>query len=1011
MSVLEAGDPNLLRILISTDNHLGVWEKDETRRDDSFRAFEEVLQLAVEKRVDMLLLGGDLFHENKPSRSTLVKAIQLLSKYCLNDRPVRFRILSDQSVNFVSGRVNFENPNLNIGLPVFTIHGNHDDPSGQDSLSAVDILSQTGLVNYFGKHPLVGSGAARITLSPVLLEKGTTRLCLYGLGNIRDERLGRSFQTPGCVQWQRPAASPGYPTDCWINMFVLHQNRVQHTAFAKACVREEHLPSFLDLAVWGHEHECRPDPVAIRGEGEGRYIVQPGSTVATALSEGESRPKHSLLLEVKGTNFRLQKFRLRSVRPFEFETVALRDVNPPLKPEDTEGVTHFLTAKVNEMITRAATSALPLPSAADGGGAGYVPLLPLIRLRVDYTGFSTVNSQRLGQRFVGKVANPHDMLQWTKAPTRKVKGEGGSEAPGAYDDEEGGYLRPEALDQSRIEDLIRQHLGPNALEVLPDDELAVALHNFVEKDDKNALQQCVEAALEETRNAAAAAVAAAATGMGPDAGKGGPAGVGNGEDELLGAVRAGVERRKQQRKQRMQSQGDEDGVDLSALEAGVTQGGAGGGGGRGPYGGDADEHMADVRPPPPTAAATMLPGPSQATLAATTGRGRGRGGRGGRQQSLTDSLARAAAPSGRGRATAAAGGGGGGGGPLDAFLQTTAPPGSLPTMTPTPTKGRGARAAVTTAATSASARTARGARGRGGRTGSRGGVVSPTARTIEDHDVEMADDDDDIEDMEEEHQMRKRPQLTVMAARRGRRGGVAAAAAAVAAATPGRVRSTRAAAGAGRKNYRIADSDDEDEDDEEDNGASEGIEDDEMDSEDEMLEDEDEDEDVAQETSGARGRTKAAPKRSASGRGRGRGAVGASASVPAPGRTAAGGASRSQSRGSGRGTRDDAITLTSDEEDDEPGPSLGPPAAHAHAAAGAAFVGISMGPHGTTTQGGSGGGGTATAAGATPLGTAGAAASLGGRKRPASFFTSGGGVGTTQGRGAAGAGRGWGQAR
>jgi hypothetical protein len=31
------------------------------------------------------------------------------------------------------------------------------------------------------------------------------------------------------------------------------------------------------------------------------------------------------------------------------------------------------------------------------------PLLPLIRLRVDYSGFSTINSQRFGQKFVGKV--------------------------------------------------------------------------------------------------------------------------------------------------------------------------------------------------------------------------------------------------------------------------------------------------------------------------------------------------------------------------------------------------------------------------------------------------------------------------------------------------------------------------------------------------------------------------------------------------------------------------------
>lgn len=29
--------------------------------------------------------------------------------------------------------------------------------------------------------------------------------------------------------------------------------------------------------------------------------------------------------------------------------------------------------------------------------------LPLIRLRVDYTGFGTINSQRFGQKYVGKV--------------------------------------------------------------------------------------------------------------------------------------------------------------------------------------------------------------------------------------------------------------------------------------------------------------------------------------------------------------------------------------------------------------------------------------------------------------------------------------------------------------------------------------------------------------------------------------------------------------------------------
>ena len=47
-------------------------------------------------------------------------------------------------------------------------------------------------------------GKARIT--PVLLQKGSTKVALYGLGNIRDERLGRMFQTPGCVEWCDPTS-------------------------------------------------------------------------------------------------------------------------------------------------------------------------------------------------------------------------------------------------------------------------------------------------------------------------------------------------------------------------------------------------------------------------------------------------------------------------------------------------------------------------------------------------------------------------------------------------------------------------------------------------------------------------------------------------------------------------------------------------------------------------------------------------------------------------------------
>lgn len=73
------------------------------RKDDSFVTFDEIFQIGLANNVDFVLLGGDLFHDNKPSRNTLVRAIEILEKYSLSDRPITFQIISDQAENFASG--------------------------------------------------------------------------------------------------------------------------------------------------------------------------------------------------------------------------------------------------------------------------------------------------------------------------------------------------------------------------------------------------------------------------------------------------------------------------------------------------------------------------------------------------------------------------------------------------------------------------------------------------------------------------------------------------------------------------------------------------------------------------------------------------------------------------------------------------------------------------------------------------------------------------------------------
>lgn len=122
--------------------------------------------------------------------------------------------------------------------------------------------------------------------------------------------------------------------------------------------------------------------------------------------------------------------------------------------------------------------------------------LPLIRLRVDYSGgFSTINTQRFGQKFVGKVANPHDVLLFHKSSVKRgTRGDGGDDMM----DDETDELVDDAHDhangamenQRRIDRLVREHLSASeGLRLLAPTDLSAALDDFVNKDEKAAISQ------------------------------------------------------------------------------------------------------------------------------------------------------------------------------------------------------------------------------------------------------------------------------------------------------------------------------------------------------------------------------------------------------------------------------------------------------------------------------------------------------------------------------------------
>ena len=262
--------------------------------------------------------------------------------------------------------------------------------------------------------------------------------------------------------------------------------------------------SLQDLVVWGHEHECLINPVeSLKGQ---YHVVQPGSTVATSLVEGEAVPKHCGILEVCGDEFRLVPVPLETVRPFLVEEVSLNDVDD-LDATQADGVTQmteYLTGRVRQMIDSAKDA---MADNDDGGDAPDASaMLPLLRLKVERSGFPTLNNQKFGAQFVGSVANPQDILLFHKrrggadGPARRRAGAGGVDRAGDSVEDIIASMRNEE-NKLDMTDLVVETLEQSntQLRILPEDDLNVAVHDFVHKQQNAAINEFVDATLVDVR--------------------------------------------------------------------------------------------------------------------------------------------------------------------------------------------------------------------------------------------------------------------------------------------------------------------------------------------------------------------------------------------------------------------------------------------------------------------------------------------------------------------------------
>jgi double-strand break repair protein MRE11 len=357
----------------------------------------------------------------------------------------------------------------------------------------------------------------QIEVSPLLIEKGSTKVAIYGMGAMREARLNRMWSSKK-VQFLRPEEDETGENDeneadsGFLNIFALHQNR-DFGRGAKNCVQESMVPDWMDIVIFGHEHECL---ISFAESVVGTFrITQPGSSVATSLVAGEAVRKHIGILDVKGRRYRMDSIPLTQVRSFITSDLSLQEHKIKLDPEDPkidDKINALLEKEVQVAVRNAhdRTKEVIAEALAVGNDAGEKdsPLLNriekpnevLIRIRVEHSGFSTINNQRFGARFVDDVANASDILLFhrrkeVKPTTKKLSAK-----------ERQQFLKtpldPENLERIEMEDLVMEFFSDvdkqdRALRMLDKTKLTESLAEYVDKSASSTIEETTDRLIAE----------------------------------------------------------------------------------------------------------------------------------------------------------------------------------------------------------------------------------------------------------------------------------------------------------------------------------------------------------------------------------------------------------------------------------------------------------------------------------------------------------------------------------
>ncbi len=278
-----------MKLAFISDLHLGFAFGTE-RGDESFENADKAFELALKEKPDIVLIGGDIFHDKIPRQEVIGKAIELFTKLNLKLKKVLLlkKITKDKQT--------IEKKEL---IPaVIGIWGTHERRHA-NSTNPAQLLEKAGLMQL-------------LHAESILVEVGYEKIGIHGLSGVPDD-----YALDALKSWKPE------PFENAHNVLMLHQNLAELLPLETNAISFADLPEKFDFYLLGHFHwhleEKHPKTKA--------PILIPGSTIVTQLSQKEAtgdkgffiidlppekklrdiifkiiptRPAHYLLLELYG---------------------------------------------------------------------------------------------------------------------------------------------------------------------------------------------------------------------------------------------------------------------------------------------------------------------------------------------------------------------------------------------------------------------------------------------------------------------------------------------------------------------------------------------------------------------------------------------------------------------------------------------------------------------------------------------------------------------------------------